>query len=103
MWTEIFSYDIALLLGEEGRLNFLQFLYVGKKLLGVDKIFVGVVEIVDNHVAPENELVERGNFAAFRLGNVCVFVVEGKQKVHSTGFNEIAHIGNEIADGSDFR
>ena len=73
--------------------NLAQFLYVGKELSGIGKMFVNIVKVLYEHLAPIVETVERlGTFFALGSG------VTAAQRVN-VHLVQFAHKQNGVANG----
>ena len=92
---------IPLVIGKIGIviLNLLQIGHIGKKLLGICKILVNVIEVPKKDISPEDELIQR-----FRLRiKLPVTLIKTEQQPDLVGRSHCAYLIKEIVDRQHLR
>ena len=85
---------LALLVGEIIARDLTQTLDVDKQRIGIDKIAVDIVEIRNEHIAPEHKLVEVG----IGIGHLAVFIEKREQLIVAVGLRQIGERSYKVGD-----
>ena len=90
----------ALLLCQRVGVDFFVIHQVFEHLIGIDKIHIDVVEIVQYRIAPIEEAFERHILSAFQR---FVGIKQSKKQLDTVGFDEIGLLCNEVGNSHDTR